>query len=78
MDPNAIQQELCRSFDNSPSSAVAIYGLRKCVVPAELDIQKFVNRHFTSIISTDYPDEMVNGSINLHKILSILNSVYDL
>ena len=33
-------------FDNSPSPAIATYGLRKCVEEADDDVQKYVCENF--------------------------------
>ncbi|XP_062592880.1 uncharacterized protein LOC134254337 [Saccostrea cucullata] len=75
-------------FGNTPSTAVATYGLRKAVVNSDKDVRDFVERNFyvddglVSVSTTDEAIELVKktqqvlkeqGSIRLHKIAS--NSV---
>lgn len=72
-------------FGNSPSPAVATYGLRKAVADADADVKSFVNTDFyvddglasfpTKIQAIDLMSRTravlkSNGNINLHKITS--------
>ncbi|VDI41660.1 Hypothetical predicted protein, partial [Mytilus galloprovincialis] len=72
-------------FENSPSPAVATYGLRKCSNLAEPDVRDFIQRHFyvdDGLISLDSSQDMIDlltrtqktlleeGNIRLHKFAS--------
>jgi len=72
-------------FGNSPSPAVATYGLRKSSELAEPDIRNFIERHFyvdDGLISVDSSQDMISlltrtqktlmkeGNIRLHKFIS--------
>jgi hypothetical protein len=72
-------------FGNSPSPAVATYGLRKTVADSEDDVKAFVNRDFyvddgckslptkeqaVDLLSRTQADLKQNGDIRLHKVAS--------
>ena len=72
-------------FGNSPSPAVATYGLRKAVNGADEDVKNYVERNFyvdDGLASCKTPEEAINlvkktqralmdgGNIKLHKIAS--------
>ncbi|KAK3084088.1 hypothetical protein FSP39_007909 [Pinctada imbricata] len=72
-------------FGNSPSPAVATYGLRKSVLSAETDVREFVNSNFyvddafTSLPTKEEAIELMKrtqktlekeGNLRLHKIVS--------
>ena len=77
-------------FGNSPSPAVATYGLRKCVEGADEAVQKFVHDNFyvdDGLVSLPSSAEaiellkktqavmMKEGNIHLHKIVSNCSDV---
>ncbi|XP_055996295.1 uncharacterized protein LOC130046878 [Ostrea edulis] len=79
-------------FGNSPSPAVATYGLRKAVEKAETDVQDFIYRNFyvdDGLISCRTSEEAVdllvrtqrilhdNGKLRLHKFSSNNREVLD-
>lgn len=79
-------------FGNSPSPAVATYGLRKAVEKAESDVQDFIYKNFyvdDGLVSCRTPEEAVellvqtqrvlydNGKLRLHKFASNNREVLD-
>ena len=72
-------------FGNSPSPAVATYGLRRSVQTASLDVQKFVSKNFyvddgliscssvceaVDLVKNTQSELMKGGRLRLHKIAS--------
>ncbi|XP_062585397.1 uncharacterized protein LOC134247072 [Saccostrea cucullata] len=79
-------------FGNSPSPAIATYGLRKTVENADLDVKDFVNRNFyvdDGLISLPSETDAISlmkrtqstmqseGKLRLHKITSNKRTVMD-
>lgn len=80
-----IEYRMCvHVFGNSPSPAIATYGLRKTVENSELDVKKFVTNNFyvdDALTSLSTASEAVSlmkrtqsalkhGGLNLHKVVS--------
>ncbi|XP_070206193.1 uncharacterized protein [Littorina saxatilis] len=90
-DAPLVEHRMCvHVFGNSPSPAVATYGLRKSIAHSAPDVKKFVERDFyvddgiTSVPEVDQAVHLMqrtqrelqkNGGINLHKVVSNSRSV---
>ncbi|XP_070188491.1 uncharacterized protein [Littorina saxatilis] len=90
-DAPLVEHRMCvHVFGNSPSPAVATYGLRKSIAHSAPDVKKFVERDFyvddgiTSVPEVDQAVHLMqrtqrelkkNGGINLHKVVSNRTSV---